>query len=199
MPAPKKNKFWELRTKHGRDKIFTSPKLLWKAATEYFEWCDNNPIIKNEQKRGSQKIDILELLSISKKENIDINTLLHDSMSGIIEIPTPRPYGIAALCVYLGVNKKYFNDFKSSLKEGDEDFSEVITRIEEIIYTQKFDGAAVGLYNGNIIARDLGLTDKKELDHTTKGESLNKVTDLSSLSIEELQSLKSIHEKLNNS
>lgn len=173
MGAPKNNKFWELRTKHGRDKLFTSPKLLWKVATEYFEWCDNNPWIKNEQKKGSQKIDILELLAVSKKENIDINDLLNDSMSSIVEIPTARPYTLTGLCLYLGVNSKYFSDFKKGLHEDDKDFSEVITRIEETIYSQKFEGAAVGAFNANIISRDLGLADKKELDHTTKGESFN--------------------------
>jgi hypothetical protein len=42
------------------------------------------------------------------------------------------------------------------------DFSQVITRIEKIIYNQKFTGAASGFLNPNIIARDLGLTDKVE-------------------------------------
>jgi len=46
------------------------------------------------------------------------------------------------------------------------DFLDIITHIETIIYTQKFEGAAAGHYNANIIARDLGLADKKELDHS---------------------------------
>lgn len=197
--APKNNQFWKLRSTHGRDKIFSTANDLWIAATEYFQWCDDHPWIKNEQKKGSQKIDVLELLAVAKKENLDINDLLHDSMSGIIEIPTARPYTLTALCLYLGVNTKYFSDFKKNLKEGDEDFSEVVTRIEETIYSQKFEGAAVGAFNANIIARDLGLSDKKELDHTTKGESINKLSDLSNLSNDELEQLKSIHEKLSNS
>lgn len=41
---------------------------------------------------------------------------------------------------------------------------EVTTYVEEIIRTQKFEGAAVGAFNANIIARDLGLSDKKEID-----------------------------------
>ncbi|WP_448607583.1 terminase small subunit [Paenimyroides ceti] len=176
MAAPKGNKFWKNRTKHGRDKIFSTPDILWDEACKYFQWADDNPLIKNEQKRGSQKIDILELFSISKKENIDINTLLHDSISGIIEIPVPRPYTLTALCLYLGINTQYFKTFKAQLNEDDplyEDYNTVITRIEETIYTQKFEGSAIGLFNQNIIARDLGLSDKKELDHTTKGERIN--------------------------
>ena len=47
-----------------------------------------------------------------------------------------------------------------------EGFSEIITCIERNIKEQKFGGAAAGLLNANIIARDLGLTDKKEIDAT---------------------------------
>ncbi|MFC0183379.1 terminase small subunit [Pseudarcicella hirudinis] len=46
-------------------------------------------------------------------------------------------------------------------------FLEVITRIEEIVYVQKFEGAAVGAFNANIIARDLGLADKQNIDLST--------------------------------
>ena len=201
MAAPIGNKFWQLRAKHGRDKLFTSPDDLWNAACEYFQWCDDNPWIKHEQRRGSQKVDVLELVAIAKKENLDINDLLNKSMSDTVEIKTSRPYTLTALCLFLGVNTQYFKTFKAQLKKEDplyEDFNTIITRIEETIYSQKFEGASVGLFNANIIARDLGLSDKKELDHTTKGESINNITDLSSLSTEELKSLKAIHDKINN-
>jgi hypothetical protein len=46
MAAPAGNQFWKLRSKHGRDKIFTSPNLLWEAACEYFEWCEEHPLIE---------------------------------------------------------------------------------------------------------------------------------------------------------
>ena len=44
MGAPKGNQFWKARAKHGRDKIFKTPDALWKAACEYFEWVDDNPL-----------------------------------------------------------------------------------------------------------------------------------------------------------
>ncbi|WP_290688531.1 terminase small subunit [Haematobacter sp. UBA3484] len=46
---------------------------------------------------------------------------------------------------------------------GEADLSEVITRVEQIIRTQKFEGAAADLLNPNIIARELGLADKTEM------------------------------------
>lgn len=45
-------------------------------------------------------------------------------------------------------------------------FSEIITCIEKYIKEQKFSGAAAGLLNANIIARDLGLTDNSKIDAT---------------------------------
>ena len=55
-----------------------------------------------------------------------------------------------------------------------------MAKAESVIRSQKFAGAAADLLNANIIARDLGLADKNQVDHTTAGESLNRsATDLS--------------------
>ena len=48
--------------------------------------------------------------------------------------------------------------------EDNDDFVTVITDIETVIRTQKFEGAAADLLNANIIARDLGMTDKQAID-----------------------------------
>lgn len=145
MAAPKGNQFWKLRSKHGRNKIFETPELLWEAACEYFEWCEQNPLI--------------EIVHDKLKENGFGDRLT------MVEIPKMRPFTIQGLCLYLDCNTQYLNDFEQALKEKpNKDFSLIITRIREIIYNQKFSGAASGFLNPNIIARDLGLSDKKELD-----------------------------------
>lgn len=154
MAAPIGNQFWRLRSKHGRDKLFASPELLWDAACEYFEWCDKNPWEKNEAIKSG------------------------DLAGTVMKVPTERPYTLTGLCLYLDVTSTYFFDFKEGLmdslnndKDADtqkiKDFSNIITRIEETIYTQKFEGAAVGAFNANIIARDLGLAEKKETEIRT--------------------------------
>ena len=150
MGAPSGNEFWKLRSKHGRDKLFATPDLLWEAACEYFKWCDDNPWYRNEAVKSGM-------------------------MAGeIVSIPTARPYTLTALCLYLGVGAQYFRDFKKGLKvdenEIDKDFSLLVIRIEEIIYSQKFEGAAVGVFNSSIIARDLGLADKSETKTEHSGE-----------------------------
>ena len=48
MAAPKGNKFWMMRSKHGRDKLFASPQLLWQAACEYFQWVTDNPLYETK-------------------------------------------------------------------------------------------------------------------------------------------------------
>lgn len=154
MAAPKGNKFWELRNKHGRDKLFASPELLWNAACEYFDWCKKNPWIKVEQAKAISR-------PVQNKKTGDWTF-----PPSIVEMPTERPLTITGLCLYLDCNSQYFNQFKKNLKKTDEDFSLVIARIEEIIYTQKFEGAAVGAFNANIIARDLGLSDKVDSRNT---------------------------------
>ncbi len=141
MGAPKGNQFWKLRSKHGRDKLFATSELLWEAALEYFQWCYENPWEKVETK--------------TKTSGIEKSTT-----------PTARPFTLSGLCLYLDCNVQYLSQFKQTLPEGEKDFSLVITRIEQTIYTQKFEGAAVGAFNANIIARDLGLKDMTSVDHS---------------------------------
>lgn len=141
MGAPKGNQFWKLRAKHGRDRLFKNPQELWKAICEYFQWCDNNPLKKQE---------ILKYRDSYEKVDSDLL----------------RPYTLNGLCLYLGCNLKYFHHFENSVKDKDDelsnDFSNIITRAREIIYNQKFEGAAANLFNANIIARELGLSEKNE-------------------------------------
>jgi len=136
----KGSQLWRARTKHGRDKIFATADILWDAACEYFKWVEDNPL---------EKAIIYQGEIASKSEGL------------------MRAMTVKGLCIFLGVNSKYFNDFKAALdltKKEDIYFSEVITNIRDIIDTQKFEGASAGLLNPNIIARDLGLIDKQEIE-----------------------------------
>jgi hypothetical protein len=141
MGAPKDNKFWMLRSKHGRDTIFATPQTMKEACYEYFEY---------QSEQSWERVDF-------KGKEVEE-----------VKIPTSSPFTLTGLCIFLDVNTDYFNQFESNLKgktdKKSKDFSGVITHIRDIIYSQKFEGAAVGAYNANIIARDLGIVDKQELD-----------------------------------
>ena len=47
MAAPKGNKYWEFRNKHGRDYKYT-PEKLWEEAIKYFQWIEENPLWEEE-------------------------------------------------------------------------------------------------------------------------------------------------------
>jgi DNA-packaging protein gp3 len=143
MAAPKNNEFWKLRSKHGRDKLFKSPALLWGAACEYFQWCQDNPLL--EEKGFAYQ-------GIVTKETF--NKMRAMTMEG--------------LCFYLHCNQAYFRQFKDSLPKDEEDFSTIIIDIEKTVYRQKFEGAAADLLNANLIARDLGLKDRADITSDDK-------------------------------
>lgn len=144
MPAPKGHQFWKMRSSHGRKPIFATPADLWAACVEYFEWVDANPLKQTE---------LVKFQGVAKA----------------VTVPKMRAMTIGGLCVFLGIAENTWANYRN--KEVDEDsdpgletFIEVCARVELIIKTQKFEGAAADMLNSNIIARDLGLVDKK--DHT---------------------------------
>lgn len=140
MSAPSGNKFWLQRSSHGRKPVFKSPDHLWSAACEYFDWVHNNPL-KETKAFHFQGAVITD------------------------EIPKMRAMTEAGLCFFLDIGTSTLHDYKKK-----QDFSDVIAKIEQVIFTQKFEGAAADLFNANIISRELGLADKQELNVDTKIE-----------------------------
>lgn len=136
MAAPEGNQFWKARTKHGRDKLFASSEALWESCCEYFQWVEDNPLWEAKYTQY-------------QGEPVDIT------------VPKMRAMTISGLCLFLDVTRETWGQWRKS-----DDFSDVVTRAEEVIYSQKFAGAAADLLNANIIARDLGLADKKDLSST---------------------------------
>lgn len=72
--------------------------------------------------------------------------------------PLMRAMTLDGLMIFLDISDSAWYQYKSR-----PDFVEVTKQIDKVIRTQKFEGAAAGLLNPNIIARDLGLSDKSEL------------------------------------
>lgn len=82
-------------------------------------------------------------------------------------VPKMRAFTWEGLEIFLGIESLRW--YKTS--ESHKEFLQVIGVIEKIIWEQKFTGAAAGVLNANIIAKDLGLVDKKEIDASVKMES----------------------------
>lgn len=76
-----------------------------------------------------------------------------------VNIPKMRAFTWSGLELYLDIYS--FREYKTNPKY--KKFFPVISKIEKVMYTQKFEGAAAGFLNPAIIARDLGLQDKHEL------------------------------------
>lgn len=133
MGAPKGNRFWELRTKHGRDKLFETPEILWEEACKYFEWCEDNPLLSVDFKGP----DLVK-----------------------VEVPKMRAFTWEGLELFLGIES--LRSYKTH--ENYKDFKHVIGKINQVMFKQKFEGAAAGFLNANIIARDLGLQDNQKID-----------------------------------
>jgi hypothetical protein len=139
MSAPVGNKFWEARSSHGRQPIFANADDLWAACTEYFEWIEANPLYEDR------------IISFQGEAT-------H------VDVAKMRAMTVASLCIFLDIAVQTWHEYRKR-----EDFTEITSRVDEIIRTQKFQGAAAELLNPNIIARDLGLADKSELSGPAGG------------------------------
>lgn len=136
--------------KVGQPPAFESPVEMWERSVEYFEWC--------------------------KRETIEEIKLFN--FQGVIssgEVPHMRAMTQAGLCAFLNIGVSTWHDYKKK-----PEFSEVTKTIEEIMYEQKFSGAAAGMLNPNIIARDLGLVDNSntttEITHKVDETLASKLT-----------------------
>lgn len=77
------------------------------------------------------------------------------------EVAKMRAMTIQGLCFFLDISDETFFNL-----EKKPEFLGIITRIRRVIFTQKFEGAAAGLLNSSIIARELKLAEPVEV----KGE-----------------------------
>lgn len=130
----KGNEIWRRATPSGPPRKFETPDALWAACVEYFEWVSANPM---------QESKLVSFQGVSKLETL----------------PKMRAMTLNALCVFLNIRRATWGDWRNAR----EDLADVIERVEAVIFTQKLEGAAADLLNGNIIARELGLADKQEV------------------------------------
>lgn len=148
----KGNTLYRLRKNPGKDKSYTVDEAYDKA-NNYFEWCDDNPIIK--MVTMNTKFGV-------KKTDEEYN----------------RPYTLEGLCIYMDITTNTFRNWekqeseiqkrndldeekKKELLESASAYLRFCTRVREIIRNQKYEGAVTGIFKENIIIRDLGYADKQ--------------------------------------
>lgn len=151
--------YWEWRKNVGRPKAIASPKKMWALACDYFRSIDERPLLKQEQRKSPIKIE---------KGTVIDEDLRDEIKSPVIGIETMRPYTWAGFEAYLFERGILANldHYKCNLENRYQEFIEIIRAIDKVMYAQKFEGAAAGAFNANIIARDLGLADSSKLTVT---------------------------------
>lgn len=149
MAAQKDNKYWMLREKHGRDRIYETVEDLAEEIICYIEWNEESPWYKTEQLKKPV------LIGVDKDGNKLYQT--------IAQIPTARPMSIGGLCDHLGIHEKTWKEYGKR-----EDFRALVSRTEQFIKTQQWEGATVGVFQHNIISYTLGMIQKQELGYRDK-------------------------------
>lgn len=138
MAATPGNQWWKLRSKHGCDAIFTSPKILEEECNKYFENTDARNDWDGQDWVGKDGEEVV----VKKK----------------------IPYTLSGLCVFLGVSQQYFKEFKKSKTFlSNKDFLLVLSRVEDIIETQRLEGALNRYYPENLVSRINGYADKNDI------------------------------------
>jgi hypothetical protein len=149
MAAPTGNNFWTLRETHGRELKYETVKELAEKIMSYVEWVQANPWYKTEQLKKPV------LIGLDEKGQKIYQT--------VAQIPTARPMSISALCDHLEIHEKTWKTYGKR-----EDFSGVVTRTEQFIKSQQWEGATVGVFQHYIIARTLGMVEKHETGYRDK-------------------------------
>ena len=126
-------KFWVDKSTFGRKPTFEEPEMLWDAACQYFNWIEMFPLWE------------AKLVSFQGSSTIE-------------RVPKMRAMTIGGFCIFADICVDYFWELNATEK-----YSSVCKAIQIAIREQKFGGAAADLLNASIIARDLGLAERREI------------------------------------
>jgi hypothetical protein len=130
-----------------KEKYIETPEKLWELFLEYVKYERGNPMFKRDYvgKDGEEK-----------------------------ETPLMTPITFEGFECYLW-DKDIISDLKdyaSNKQERYNSYAPIITRIRQNCFVQNYKGASVGLFNANLIARKLGISDTQKTDITTNGKDL---------------------------
>jgi hypothetical protein len=123
----------------AKHKYIETPEKLWELFTEFVEHEKNNPMHKVEY---------------VGKDGERVNTELQ------------VPIIFEAFECWLA-DKGIISDlghYAANTNGAYDEYCTIITRIRNNCFAQNFKGASVGLFNSNLIARKLGLSDKQEIN-----------------------------------
>jgi len=121
----------------GKHKYIETPEKLWELFEEYVLHEKKNPMYKTEY--------------VGK-----------DGRTELTPLETPITFeGFECYLMNKGIIGD-LGDYASNKNEKYSEYSTIITRIRKNCFGHNFRGASVGLFNVNIIAKKLGLSEKVE-------------------------------------
>lgn len=122
-----------------KEKYIKTPEDLWNLFEDYVRHEKDCPLFKREYvgKDGEEKDTPLQV---------------------------PITFeGFECYVAELGIISD-LGDYSNSKNESYASYRPIITRIRNNCFVQNFKGAAVGLFNANLIAKKLGIIDRQQVD-----------------------------------
>jgi hypothetical protein len=136
----------------AKHKYIESPEQLWELFEDYRKHEKLNPMIKNEY--------------VGKDGNA-VET----------ELETPVTFeGFECYLSDKGIIQD-LGDYSKNKEQRYTEYAPIITRIQKNCFVHNYKGAAVGLFNANLVARKLGISEKTE----NKNENVIQVLNLDPL------------------
>ena len=144
-PFEEGNQLYKFRLKDGKYKKYTIDEWLNKVI-EYFEYMSTSVWLKNEAIKSG------------------------DMAGQCMQVKASTPLTRDSLAVFAGIHKTTIDNYASN-KEGYEGYFDITNHALDIIDMNLKDGALLGFYNANLVARLQGIKDQTE--NINKNENTN--------------------------
>ena len=123
---------------------FKHPDEVWKLYENYLNHIANTPMYRNELIKSGERAG----------EQIPVR----------VDVP-PNIWGF---CLFADINRQTYYKYLNGKDEDniDKKLTYIFTRVDDDIKQKQITGAAVNLYNANIVARLNGLKEVQQVEQT---------------------------------
>lgn len=110
------------------------PEEFWLEVVAYRQWCEDTPIMTNKLVKDAESNPVL------------------------FEVPKARPMSTMGFCVFAVITQGDWEILKAR-----PDIRPLAEIAESMFWSQLFEGAAIELFNPNLISKFLGLAERREI------------------------------------
>ena len=125
---------------------FNNPDQVWKLYQNYLKHIANTPMYRNELIKSGERAG----------EQIPVR----------VDVP-PNIWGF---CLFADIDRKTYYKYLKAGEDSniDKQLIHIFTRVDNDIKQKQITGAAVNLYNANIVARLNGLKEVQQVENTNQ-------------------------------